>query len=129
MAEQLRELTRRIALALPETTESSDHNPAHSAFKVRDKTFCWFLNNHHDDGRIALVMKSLPGAQGVLVDADPARFFVPPYVGHKGWIGLRLDLPDVDWDQVEMLLSEAWRATAPKRLAARLAGAATASRP
>ena len=129
MAEQLRELTRRIALALPETTESSDPNPAHSAFKVRDKTFCWFLNNHHADGRIALVMKGLPGGQGVLVDADPARFFVPPYVGHKGWIGLRLDLPDVDWDQVEMLLSEAWRATAPKRLAARLAGAATASRP
>ncbi|MBE0609548.1 MAG: MmcQ/YjbR family DNA-binding protein [Dehalococcoidia bacterium] len=127
MAEQLRELTRRIALALPETTESSDHNPVHSTFKVRDKTFCWFLNNHHDDGRIALVMKGIPGAQGVLVDADPARFFVPPYVGHKGWIGLRVDLPDVDWGQVEMLLTEAWRATAPKRLAVHFQSAPGAS--
>ncbi len=125
MAEQLRELTRRKALALPETTESSDHNPVHSAFKVRDKTFCWFLNNHHNDGRIALVMKGAPGAQGVLVDADPARFFVPPYVGHRGWIGLRLDLPPVDWDQVEMLLTEAWRATAPKRVGALLQAAGT----
>lgn len=129
MAEQLRELTRRIALALPETTESSDHNPAHSTFKVRDKTFCWFLNNHHDDGRIALVMKGAPGAQGVLVDADPVRFFIPPYVGHKGWIGLRVDVPEVDWDQVEMLLTEAWRATAPKRLVAQFEAGMTGVRP
>ncbi len=120
MAEKLRERARRLALAFPETTENSDLNPAHSAFKVRDKTFCWFLNNHHGDGRIALVMKGMPGTQGVLVDADPHRFFVPPYVGHKGWIGVRVDLPDVDWNQVEILLAEAWRATAPKRLAALL---------
>ena len=105
-----------ICLALPEATEKRD---GHCCFRVRGKTFAWFLNNHHGDGRIALNCKAPPGEQAVLVASDPERFFVPPYVGPSGWIGVRLE-GEVDWDEVAELVEESYRMTAPKRLLARL---------
>jgi hypothetical protein len=71
------------------------------------------------DGRISVWLKAAPGGQEVLVAADPARFFVPPYVGHRGWIGVRLDAAH-DWEELAALVTASYRLIAPKRLAARL---------
>lgn len=108
---------RAICLAFPETTEKP--TGAHAAFQVRDKTFAWFWDNHHGDGQVALTCKTPSGVQDILVTADPARYFVPPYVGGRGWIGLRLDVP-IDWDDVADLITDSYRLTAPKRLVALL---------
>jgi hypothetical protein len=110
---------RAICLALPEAAERDDWGE-HRAFHVRGKTFAWFLNNHHGDGRVALNCKAPPGAQEILVGADPARFFAPPYVGHHGWLGVRLDLPATDWEEIAAIVTDSYRMTAPKRLAALL---------
>jgi hypothetical protein len=108
------ERVRRICMALPEATEKpfGGHDPP--AFRVREKIFA---NIQTGDGRISLVLKGAPGAQDVFVTGDPKRFFVPPYSGHKGWIGVRLDAPPIDWGIVEELLIDSYRIIAPKRLA------------
>ena len=92
----------------------------HLAFRVRKKIFAYDLDDHHGDGRIALWCKGAPGEQGRLLEEDGQRFFVPPYVGPRGWIGMRLDLPTVNWSQVAYLVRAAYRLTAPPALAARL---------
>ena len=76
-----------------------------------------FHDQHHDDGRLAIWAAAPEGAQGALVAADPDGFFVPPYVGFRGWIGVRLDR-DVAWDQIEELIEDAYRQVAPKSLIA-----------
>jgi len=88
----------------------------HLAFKVGKKIFAYYALDHHGDGRIALLCKAPPGEQGRLVNEDPGRYFVPPYVGPKGWVGLRLDSPRVDWRAVKNLLSVAYVLTAPDKL-------------
>jgi hypothetical protein len=88
----------------------------HLAFKVRKKIFAYYAYDHHGDGRIALLCKAPPGEQNRLVNADPERYFVPPYVGSKGWVGLRVDTPRVDWRAVENLLLVAYVLTAPDKL-------------
>ena len=88
----------------------------HLAFKVRKKIFAYYAYDHHGDGRIALLSKAPPGEQSQLVGEDPERYFVPPYVGSKGWVGLRLDSPRVDWRAVKNLLSVAYALTAPDKL-------------
>lgn len=106
---------RQICLAFPEATEGGGvGNPA---FKVRDKIFAM---RHTRTGRMSLWCKAPPGLQGALVGTDPERFFVPPYVGHHGWVGMYLDV-DVDWIEVADLVDESYRMTAPKRLTALLA--------
>jgi len=112
---------RAICLAFPEATEEPGRVSVQAIFKVREKAFAWLLDNHHGDGRLAIWCKAPPGEQAALVAADPERFFVPPYVGPKGWIGLRLDRGKVDWDEIAEILEESYRMTAPKRVAARLA--------
>lgn len=79
-----------------------------------------YMDDHHGDGRLALWCKAAPGAQEVLIQADPERFFVPPYVGKQGWIGVRLDRPPVDWRFLESLIIEAYVLQAPRKLAAQL---------
>ena len=88
----------------------------HLAFKVGKKIFAYYAYDHHGDGRIALLCKAPPGEQSQLVGEDPERYFVPPYVGSKGWVGLRLDSPRVDWRAVKNLLSVAYVLTAPDKL-------------
>jgi hypothetical protein len=88
----------------------------HLAFKVRKKIFAYYAYDHHGDGRIALLCKAPPGEQSQLVDEDPERYFVPPYVGSRGWVGLRMDSPRVDWRAVKNLLSVAFVLTAPDKL-------------
>lgn len=109
---------RRVCLALPEATERLSHGSP--TFFVRDKkVFVMFLDDHHGDGRLALWYAAPPGVQATLVEQEPRRFFVPPYVGGRGWLGLRLDI-DVDWDEVAGVVEDAYRVVAPKRLVAQL---------
>lgn len=117
MADDPLELLRERCLALPETTERLSHGEP--AWFVRDKkAFVTYADHHHDD-RLAFWCAAQPGAQDALVASDPERFFVPPYVGGRGWIGVRLDVP-VDWDEVTDLVMDAYRVVAPKRLVAEL---------
>ena len=108
--EQLREL----CLALPETSERLSHGAP--SFFVRDKRcFLMLLDDHHGDGRFAIWCAAPQGDQQLLVDADPERFFVPPYVGHRGWLGVRLDR-GVDWDELAGIVEDAFCAVAPRTL-------------
>jgi predicted DNA-binding protein (MmcQ/YjbR family) len=110
------EKLRKICLTLPEATEVNFGGHENSpTFRVRDKIFAMYQNDHHGDGKVAVWCKAPPGAQEVLVGADPERFFKPPYVGPKGWIGVRLDRP-VDWAHLADLVQESYRMTASKRL-------------
>ena len=109
---------RELALALPETNERLSHGAP--TFFIRDKrVLCHLFDDHHGDGRVGLWCSAGPGVQAELVEQEPERFFVPPYVGHRGWIGVRLDI-DPDWDEVTALLDEAYRLIAPKTLVAEL---------
>jgi hypothetical protein len=109
---------RKICMALPEVTERPSHGSP-TWFIRGKKTFVMFLNDHHGDGRLAIWCAAPPGVQGELVEEEPERFFVPPYVGHRGWLGVRLDV-DVDWDEIAGLAEDAFRQVAPKTLAALL---------
>ncbi|HEY0515105.1 MAG TPA: MmcQ/YjbR family DNA-binding protein [Thermoanaerobaculia bacterium] len=117
MAKDPLEMLRKLCLALPETTERLSHGEP--AWFVRGKkTFVMFANHHHDD-RLAFWCAAPDGMQETLVTSDPERFFVPPYVGHRGWLGVYLDVP-ADWDQITDLVVEAYRRVAPKGLVAEL---------
>lgn len=122
MTEQERTLARlrTICLALPETTERLSHGAP--TFFVRGKrAFLMVLTNHHGDGRFAIWCAAADGMQRMLFEADPERFFVPPYVGHRGWLGVRLDR-GLDWEELTAIAEDAYAEVAPKRLveAARL---------
>jgi hypothetical protein len=110
-----------LATALPEA-RAEPCGELHLSLEVRGKRFGWFLNNHHDDGRLALNCKAPQGASRLLAEAAPEKFHIPKHVGHLGWLGMWLDLPQIDWDEVQGVLADAYRLTAPKSLAARLAG-------
>ena len=90
----------------------------HIRFVVRGKTFVYYLDDHHGDGRIAVCCKVPPGDQETLVAMDPERYYLPAYLARYGWISLRVDLPAVDWDEVSELVVDSYRLVAPKRLAA-----------
>lgn len=118
MAKDPLETLRKLCLALPETTERLSHGEP--TWFVRDKkTFVMYANHHHDD-RLAFWCAGQDGAQEALVGSAPERFFRPPYVGHRGWLGVYLDVPGVDWDQIADLVVDAYRVVAPKRLVAEL---------
>ncbi len=107
---------RRICLSLPETTERPSHGAP--SFFVRDKVgFVNYMDNHHDDGRLALWCACPPGMREGLLKAEPEQYFVPPYVGFRGWIGVRLDRSP-DWEAVERSIRDAYLTVAPKKLAA-----------
>ncbi|MFI7610784.1 MmcQ/YjbR family DNA-binding protein [Nonomuraea terrae] len=109
---------RARCLALPETTERLSHGEP--VWFVRGKkAFVMFADHHHDD-RLAFWCAAPAGAQEALVGSDPERFFRPPYVGHRGWAGVYLDVPEVDWDEVAELVADAYRQVAPRSLIARL---------
>ncbi|GAA4904124.1 hypothetical protein LX16_3724 [Stackebrandtia albiflava] len=108
------ERLRRLCLALPEATERLSHGEP-AWFTGRAPMFVMAARHHHDD-RLAFWCAAPPGAAEALVAERPDRFFIPPYVGHRGWLGYRLDLPEVDWDEVAELVSDAYRHVAPARL-------------
>jgi hypothetical protein len=110
-----------ICDSLPETgLRPGGEGSRHVAYMVRSKTFAYFTQDHHGDGRLALICKAPPGEQAALIASGPDRFFVPPYLGHRGWVGLWLDRSGVDWTEVGELMVEAYCLTAPKRLSALL---------
>ncbi len=92
----------------------------HLSFEVRQKRFGWYLDDHHGDGRLAINCKAPRGVAQQLAKHAPERFHIPKYVSHLGWVGLWLDTPQVDWAEVEAILADAYRLTAPKKLIAEL---------
>jgi hypothetical protein len=108
---------RRLCLALPETTERLSHGEP-TWFVRGKKVFVSYADRHHDD-RVACWCAAPPGAQEALVAANPQRYFRPPYVGGRGWLGVYLDV-DVDWDELAEIVTDAYRVVAPKRLVATL---------
>jgi len=106
----------KICLALPEATRCTQGR--HAGFLVRKKTFAWFLDDHHGDGIVAVSCKVLPGENTALATAQPDRFYLPAYMAHRGWVALRLDVGEVDWEEVAELVACGYCLVAPKNLAA-----------
>jgi hypothetical protein len=113
---------RKLCLSLPEAREVEAWGEP--TFRVKNKLFAMYAssNNHHGRGTPAVWLKAPPGNQDLMVRADPVRFFVPPYVGPSGWVGVRLT-GKIDWEEMDMLIRDAYRQVAPKRLAAQVADA------
>lgn len=114
--ERLEQL-RKLCLSLPEATEKETWGDP--TWRVRDRIFAMQKGNHAD-GRASVWMKARPGEQAERVEADPATYFAPPYVGPKGWLGVYLDGDTLDWDELAALVRQSYRLIAPKRLAATL---------
>ena len=104
---------RALCLALPEAVERLSHGEP-TWFIGGKKTFVMFADRHHDD-RVAFWCAAPPGVQEHLTAADPEHYFRPPYVGHRGWLGVYVDVP-VDWAEIAELVLEAYRVVAPARL-------------
>jgi hypothetical protein len=116
--EQALQQLRRICAALPEVSERLSHGSP--TFFVREKkTVVMLLDDHHGDGRLAIWCPAPPDVQATLVDAEPHRFFRPPYVGPRGWLGVRLDV-EVDWDEIARIVEDAYRLVAPRTLVRQL---------
>ena len=105
----------KIVAKLPETIR--EDQGSHASFLVRKKVFAYFLNNHHNDGIVSIACKALPGDNKSLVAAAPARYYLPAYIGPRGWVALRLDQGKVDWDEVSELMLGSYLLCAPKTLA------------
>jgi predicted DNA-binding protein (MmcQ/YjbR family) len=114
MAKDISAAVREACLWLPETAETLSHGSP--TFTVRGKPFAKYLVNHHGDGRVALWLSSPPGAQALYTREEPKHFFVPPYVGHRGWLGVQLD-KGVAWQRLAKLVREAYEQVAPAALA------------
>ena len=106
-----------ICEALPETVVDVA-GESHLAFRIRKRIFAYYQFDHHGDGIIAFTCKSSLSDQRRLVKEDPDSFFVPAYLGARGWIAIRLDLDEVDWDAVSELARRAYQEIAPRKLAA-----------
>lgn len=107
-------VVRELCLSFPEAEEVISHGM--SNFRVRGKVFAVHALNHHGDGRIALWLNAPAGAQSLYVSAEPRRFFVPPYVGPRGWLGVQLDRGG-SWQRIAQLVREAYEKVAPAKLA------------
>jgi predicted DNA-binding protein (MmcQ/YjbR family) len=105
-----------LCLALPEARRAL--RGSHAEFRVRTRVFAYYLDNHHGDGIVALCCKTARGEQADWVASDPSRFYLPAYIGSRGWVGLRLDRGRIDWREVADLVTDSYRLVAPKRLAA-----------
>src|SRR5215210_4354399 len=112
--DRILERIRELCLALPETSERLSHGSP--TFFIRGKrTFLTVLTDFHGDGRFAIWCAAPDGLQRTLVEADPERFFVPPYVGHRGWLGVRLDR-GLHWDELAGIVEDAFAEVAPPKL-------------
>ncbi len=118
MAAEDRRLARltKICLALPEAERQLSGR--HAGFRVRRRTFAYYLDDHQGDGIVGLVCKAEPGEAEPLIASDPCRFYRPAYLWHRGWIALRLDTGAIDWQEAADLAAESYLLVAPKRLAA-----------
>ena len=111
---------REACLALPEVNERLSHGCP--TFFIRDKkTFVMFVNNHHGDEIVGIWCAAPQGTQGQVIREEPERFFYPPYVGHRGWIGVHLDV-DPDREELAGIVTDAYCTVAPKSLVAQVRG-------
>ena len=117
LANDIHRSVHELCLWLPEAEEFMSHGAPN--FKVRGKTFATYVVNHHGDGRVALWLRAPHGAQEHHVRADAVNFFVPPYVGPRGWLGVRLDRR-LAWKRIAELVREAYENVAPPALTASL---------
>lgn len=108
------ERVRRICVSLPETTEKVSHGEP--TWFVRKKVFAMFSNNHHNDGHVAVTIPAAIGIQAALIEASPEKFYKPPYVGVRGWVGI--ELSRVSDEELSLHLMEAWGLIAPAKLQA-----------
>jgi phosphoribosylglycinamide formyltransferase-1 len=115
----------QLCAAFPEVKR--ELSSGHATFRVRRKPFAYFLSNHHGDGIVAFCWKTQRGENRDWVAQDGRRFFLPAYIGPRGWAGLRLDVGPPDWAAIEGFARDSYRLTAPRRLAARLAPTRTAN--
>jgi hypothetical protein len=107
----------QVCEAYPQTVAANRYDNEHLSLEVAGKRFGYYLFQHFgDDGRSGAVLKAAPGVQEMLVENDPDRFWVPAFVGRHGWIGVRLDLEEPDWAELEMFVRDAWLLTAPKKV-------------
>jgi predicted DNA-binding protein (MmcQ/YjbR family) len=113
MAKDINDAVRQVCLSFPEAEEFLAHGSPN--FRVRGKTFAMYTLNHHGDGRVSLWLNSPPGAQEVHVKGEPRHFFVPPYVGPRGWLGVQLD-KGLSWKRIAVLVREAYEKVAPPAL-------------
>jgi hypothetical protein len=109
---------RELCLALPEVEERLSHGEP-TWFVQGKKTFVMYDNYHHNRAHLAFWCAAPAGAQEILVDARPESFFRPPYVGHRGWLGVYLDVP-LDWDEIARIVEDAYRVVAPAKLRGRV---------
>ena len=121
-----RERVTEICRALP-GTEHADQGD-HSIYRVRGKVFAYFLRNHHGDGIVSVCVKSERGENVDRARLDPERFYLPAYIGPRGWFGMRLDRGRVAWREVEEVVERSYRLTAPKTLLKKLDGATAPGR-
>lgn len=109
---------RTICMTLPEATERLSHGTP--SFYVQGKRcFAMFVDDHHGDSNVGAWCAALPGVQQSLIEEAPEWFFKPPYVGHRGWIGIRLDR-NLSWEELEEYVIDAFIAVAPPKLSARI---------
>lgn len=108
---------RALCMALPEVTERLSHGEP--TWFVRDKKVFVTYADHHHDHRLGFWCAAPDGVQQALMLSEPDHYFYPPYVGHRGWLGVYLDVP-VDWDVIAEVVEDAYRVVAPKRLLAQL---------
>ena len=106
----------KICAALPEAVR--ERYGSHAGYRVRKKVFAYYLDNHHGDGIVAVCFKAAHGENAQLVAVDPDRFYLPAYIGPRGWVGLRLDAGSIDWEEVGDLVVDSYRLVAPERLVA-----------
>jgi predicted DNA-binding protein (MmcQ/YjbR family) len=117
MPKSIHQAVREVCLSFPESEEYLSHGSPN--FRVRGKTYATYVVNHHGDGRVALWINAPAGAQGHYTEAEPKHFFVPPYVGPRGWLGVNLD-KGISWKRVAALVREAYEKVAPPPLGQRI---------
>lgn len=107
---------RDIALALPEAAERLSHGSP--GFHIEGgRFFAYIWHDHHGDGETAVMVKCADrDEQAMLVEADPATYYVPPYLGPSGWVAMRVGAPDTDWSRIDDRVARSWELVAPKRL-------------
>ena len=121
-----RERVTALCRALPgaEHTDQGDH----AIYRVRGKVFAYFLDNHHGDGIVSVCVKSELGENLDRARREPERFYLPAYIGPRGWFGLRLDRGRVRWGEVAEIIGRSYRLTAPKSLLKKLDGTGQGTR-
>jgi phosphoribosylglycinamide formyltransferase-1 len=118
--DKLLDRVTQICKALPEAFY--ELTGKHATYTVRKKVFAYYLNDHHGDGIISVCCKVLPGDNAALIEAHPKKFYMPAYIGPRGWVALRLDVPKVDWNEVTELVRGSYCLLAPPKLGTIVSG-------